>query len=87
MPAGLVVPTDVTLPLTDAETPERMLVRIRDSAGDIEIVDETSSRLGAERAGNGDGRVQTITYSASDRARNALWPQAGSVSRTAAADD
>lgn len=41
-----------------------------DTAGDIEIVDDTTFRLRSERAGNGDGRVYTITYSASDRAGN-----------------
>ncbi|MDZ7593119.1 MAG: ExeM/NucH family extracellular endonuclease [Thiobacillus sp.] len=42
-----------------------------DTAGDIEIVDDFTLRLRAERAGKGAGRIYTLTYEARDFAGNA----------------
>lgn len=41
-----------------------------DAAGDIDIVDDFTLRLRAERAGKGDGRIYTLTYEARDFAGN-----------------
>lgn len=41
-----------------------------DTAGDIEIIDDFTLRLRAERSGGGDGRIYTLLYEASDFAGN-----------------
>jgi hypothetical protein len=40
------------------------------TTNDIEIVNDTTFRLRAERSGRGDGRIYTITYRATDASGN-----------------
>jgi hypothetical protein len=44
-----------------------------DTAGDIEIRPDGRIFLRAERSGNGNGRVYTLTYSATDSAGNVTY--------------